>query len=121
MNHREGVRVPTDLQVIVHRSNRDPIRARLRNVSMSGAGIECAGGAGIHPMEKVDLCVELPRSESLEPARIAGFVARCSSDWLGVMFMREAPRLPRRLRDASVHGRRGTRAFPAGAYSLDLS
>ena len=100
MKHREGERSPTDLPVTIYGLNRDPIHARLLDVSMSGAGIEYPDWVDIHPMETVELLINSPRSMDLEPLRIAGFVARRSSGWMGVMFMSEAPWLPRRLREA---------------------
>lgn len=99
MNHREGERHPIDLAVTVQGANREPIRARLRDVSLSGAGIEYRDRVDIHPMETVELAINLPRGKGLEPIRISGFVVRRSPGWLGVMFMREAPWLPRTLRE----------------------
>ena len=101
MNHREGERHPTDLAVTVQGVNREPIQARLRDVSLSGAGIEYPDRGDIHPMETVDLAISLPRDIGLDPVRISGFVVRRSPGWLGVMFMREAPWLPRALREVS--------------------
>jgi hypothetical protein len=110
MNHREGERSPTDLPVTIYGLNRDPIHARLLDVSMSGAGIEYPDCVDVHPMETVELLISSPCPKDLEPVRIAGFVARRGSGWMGVMFMSEAPWLPRRLGAAA--GRSGRSSIP---------
>ena len=58
MNHREGERHPTDLPVTVQVAYRGPTQARLRDVSLSGAGIEYPDWSNIHPMETVELVIE---------------------------------------------------------------
>jgi len=102
MNHREGERVATDIPVTVYGPDRGPIQTRMRDVSLSGAGIDCPEGVGVDPMDLVEIWMSLPLREGLEPVRIAGFVVRRSSGRLGVMFMDETPWLPRRLREAAV-------------------
>ncbi len=102
MNTREGERVATDLAVTVHGPERGPFQARLRNASMSGAGIEFSASVGIDSMEPVELMISLPVGKRLQAVRITGFVVRRDEGWLGVMFMDEAPWLPSRLREAAV-------------------
>jgi hypothetical protein len=100
MNHREGERTRLDLPVIVHRRNCTPVQGRLRDVSLSGAGIEYYDTVEINPMDTLELLITPPGSMGLEPVRVAGFVVRRRDGWLGVMFMREAPWLVRTLRGA---------------------
>ncbi len=102
MNHREGERISTDLPVTIYGPDRGPILALLRDVSLSGAGVECPDCVGIDAMDLVEIWMSLPLGKGLEPVRIPGFVVRRTGERLGVMFMDELPWLARRLREAAV-------------------
>jgi len=102
VNTREGERLTCDLSVIVDGPEMVPFRGRLRDVSLTGAGIDCADADRIDLMEPVELVIRLPRGKRRASVRIPGFVARSSEGWLGVMFMIEAPWLLESLRDLAL-------------------
>jgi hypothetical protein len=123
MNHREGERIPTDLPVKLHRQGRALVHARLRDLSMSGAGIECPSGVTLYPLDRLDLWLSLSRKGDEPPLRIAGFVVRRNSGRLGFMFMQALPQLASRMRQARPATERGDPRLSrsSAAYRFGLS
>jgi hypothetical protein len=99
MNHRQGERVQMDFPITVYGPDRGPIPARLLDMSLSGAGVDCGACVGIEPMQRVELWMNIPEGRGVEPVKIAGFVVRRDTTRIGLAFMDEAPWLVLRLRD----------------------
>jgi len=98
MNRRMGERMETGLMVTLYTADHGSMKARLEDISLSGARVHCKGCTDVELHTPVEIWLQSRDAKGVGRVHVPGFVVRRSNGRMGIMFMQEMVWLVQRLR-----------------------